>query len=532
MRSPIHQRVIICSLFLLALLAVFIPAVARADNCCKQYLGTTLVNCYDSPICQMGETPVQNTACSQVAECGALRGNAPTGCCTLGSLVCEDGKRQAECTSPSVWYANKQCSAIQACIRSATPTTSTTSTTTTTSSEPLTFTPNVPIPGFPMENVVVDESFLGRYINNFYIFFAGVAGIFAVVMMMWGGFHYIVSAGNPQKMNQGKEIISNAIIGLILVLTSYLLLKTINPNLVSLNIQSLHYIPQVLQTTRYCEAQGENAILAARQQNKACGAEVTYKNATGQDQKCVTLWVADENLRNRKYACFPHVTLDKSSNTLKAEWVVLPATKVCDDNSYTYDGLCDETQKIFAYQSWLDSGACRQMDMDRTLVPNRTNICKYQPYFTCDTGLSNGSPTDNSIFGKSTAVSCNIKGGNDSPCWRNDKPREFTPRTIPGTITGKITCIEPNPSYKPVLGIDALCCEAASKRGITCTKAACANDQVEVDCDPYNNDGSNDTFLNAIPILPGPRTCNEDRSGTWRCCAEIQFWNGDASPMG
>ncbi|MBI4426334.1 MAG: lytic transglycosylase domain-containing protein [Candidatus Kerfeldbacteria bacterium] len=65
-------------------------------------------------------------------------------------------------------------------------------------------------------------------------------------MMMWGGYHYIVSAGNPQKMNQGKEIISGAIIGLVLALTSFLLLQTINPALVNFRGILPIYIGQIL----------------------------------------------------------------------------------------------------------------------------------------------------------------------------------------------------------------------------------------------------------------------------------------------
>ncbi|MBI5405280.1 MAG: lytic transglycosylase domain-containing protein [Candidatus Kerfeldbacteria bacterium] len=52
-------------------------------------------------------------------------------------------------------------------------------------------------------------------------------------MVMWGGYHYIVSQGNPQRMKLGKETINNSIIGLALALTSFLLLSLVNPELVS-----------------------------------------------------------------------------------------------------------------------------------------------------------------------------------------------------------------------------------------------------------------------------------------------------------
>ncbi|MBI4093047.1 MAG: transglycosylase SLT domain-containing protein [Candidatus Kerfeldbacteria bacterium] len=111
----------------------------------------------------------------------------------------------------------------------------------------LTFTPNVSLPGFP-STAIVDSHLLAKYLGAFYIYFIGVIGILAVVMMMWGGYHYIVSAGNPQKISQGKEIISNAVIGLVLALTSFVLLRTINPQLVSFAGVVPSYIQEILQS--------------------------------------------------------------------------------------------------------------------------------------------------------------------------------------------------------------------------------------------------------------------------------------------
>lgn len=111
---------------------------------------------------------------------------------------------------------------------------------------PLTFTPNVALPGFG-ESREVTPFLFGDYVGAFFVYFVGVAGILAVVTMMWGGYHYIVAAGNPQKMRQGKEIITNALIGLVLALTSFLLLRTVNPSLVSYGGFVPGFIKQVLQ---------------------------------------------------------------------------------------------------------------------------------------------------------------------------------------------------------------------------------------------------------------------------------------------
>jgi len=53
-------------------------------------------------------------------------------------------------------------------------------------------------------------------------------------MIMVGGFMYITSAGNKAQTGKAKTIITDSIIGIIMALTSYILLYTINPSLVQL----------------------------------------------------------------------------------------------------------------------------------------------------------------------------------------------------------------------------------------------------------------------------------------------------------
>ncbi len=115
---------------------------------------------------------------------------------------------------------------------------------------PLKFTPNVPIPGseFSGGAVNVDSSLFARYVGAFYVYFIGVVGILAVVMMMWGGYHYVTALGNPAKMQQGKETINNALIGLVLALTSFILLRTVNPALADFVGVFPNYITQRLQS--------------------------------------------------------------------------------------------------------------------------------------------------------------------------------------------------------------------------------------------------------------------------------------------
>jgi len=74
---------------------------------------------------------------------------------------------------------------------------------------------------------------LPEYLQALYTFGIAVVGILSVVMIAVGAFMYIVTAaGNVTKMANAKDIITNAIFGLILAVIAWLILFIINPDLV------------------------------------------------------------------------------------------------------------------------------------------------------------------------------------------------------------------------------------------------------------------------------------------------------------
>ena len=111
------------------------------------------------------------------------------------------------------------------------------------------FTPNVSIPGSDFskgstlelgivneDNKIIEGNLAGQYIAALYKFFVGIAGIVAVVMISLGGFIWLFSGGSPDKISKAKELILGAIFGLLLALGSYLILYTINPQLVDFSL--------------------------------------------------------------------------------------------------------------------------------------------------------------------------------------------------------------------------------------------------------------------------------------------------------
>lgn len=53
----------------------------------------------------------------------------------------------------------------------------------------------------------------------------GIIGAVSVIMLIWGGLRYIISGGDSKKITDAKNTILYAIIGLIIALLSYAIIK-------------------------------------------------------------------------------------------------------------------------------------------------------------------------------------------------------------------------------------------------------------------------------------------------------------------
>lgn len=91
-------------------------------------------------------------------------------------------------------------------------------------------------PPAPTAPTSIDTTKLSKMINQIYVWSLGIAGLLAVLMVVVGGYMKITSAGNAQQASKGTEMIWGALIGLAILFGSYLLLNTINPNLVNLQL--------------------------------------------------------------------------------------------------------------------------------------------------------------------------------------------------------------------------------------------------------------------------------------------------------
>ena len=73
---------------------------------------------------------------------------------------------------------------------------------------------------------------LGQLISQIFTWSLSILGIAVFVMFFYSGFMWLTAAGNTTKIGEAKTHMTNAVFGAILLLSSYLILYTINPDFV------------------------------------------------------------------------------------------------------------------------------------------------------------------------------------------------------------------------------------------------------------------------------------------------------------
>lgn len=110
---------------------------------------------------------------------------------------------------------------------------------------------------FGLGNCQPNDS-IPNYLNNIYKFAVGIAGLLALGMIVAGGVYYTVSAGSSDKQKEAKDMITSALLGVGLLLGSYLILKTINPQIVTLDLNFTGVTPIAENNTPGNEIGGGN----------------------------------------------------------------------------------------------------------------------------------------------------------------------------------------------------------------------------------------------------------------------------------
>ncbi|MBM3204865.1 hypothetical protein FJZ48_02710 [Candidatus Uhrbacteria bacterium] len=117
---------------------------------------------------------------------------------------------------------------------------------------------------------------LKDYIALGYRYAIGIVVICAIVMVVYGGFRYLIGSAMSD-VSKAKKIIFDALMGLLIVLGAYLILNTINPATVKLQVPGLTSI-------------GNRAAclgLVGCKSDKDCASDLKDQKSCGENAKCL-----------------------------------------------------------------------------------------------------------------------------------------------------------------------------------------------------------------------------------------------------
>ena len=73
----------------------------------------------------------------------------------------------------------------------------------------------------PLDPIKTPQELLGQILNGMF----GIIGSLALVMFIFGGLVWMTSAGNPEKVKKGRDILVWSAIGLFVIFSSYALVR-------------------------------------------------------------------------------------------------------------------------------------------------------------------------------------------------------------------------------------------------------------------------------------------------------------------
>jgi len=96
-------------------------------------------------------------------------------------------------------------------------------------------------PNSPAGTSIGEETTITTLVKYIYEWGISLGILFTFIAIVIAGFTYMTSTGNPSKISEAQGNIKDAFIGLALLLSSWLILNTINPTLTNLTPPSIEY---------------------------------------------------------------------------------------------------------------------------------------------------------------------------------------------------------------------------------------------------------------------------------------------------
>src|SRR3989339_197755 len=87
--------------------------------------------------------------------------------------------------------------------------------------------------------------YIGEYVSALYNYVLGIVGILAVVVIIFAGGIWLTAGGSPERIKTAQEYIFGAVTGVVLAFGSYLILYTINPDLVRFDAMKVKVVERI-----------------------------------------------------------------------------------------------------------------------------------------------------------------------------------------------------------------------------------------------------------------------------------------------
>lgn len=84
---------------------------------------------------------------------------------------------------------------------------------------------NINVNGTSIKGPLVGYTDISSIINNVVPFIMSLAGIILFFVLMWGGFDYVTSQGQPDKLKTANAKITAGVIGFVLLVLSFLITR-------------------------------------------------------------------------------------------------------------------------------------------------------------------------------------------------------------------------------------------------------------------------------------------------------------------
>ncbi|OGH93806.1 MAG: hypothetical protein A2538_02950 [Candidatus Magasanikbacteria bacterium RIFOXYD2_FULL_41_14] len=93
---------------------------------------------------------------------------------------------------------------------------------------------------------------IGAFVTTLYNYAVRIAGIVAVIVIIVAGMQWVASGGNSEMIGAAKKRIGGAVIGLMILFSSFVILNTINPNLVKFRLPRIWLIRNSKMMPEFC----------------------------------------------------------------------------------------------------------------------------------------------------------------------------------------------------------------------------------------------------------------------------------------